>query len=88
VVLFGLVVLPSFALADVAITLNPSVPSPALLGTSIIWTATVQGGIPGDTYDYQFSAALQGENQIVRVFNLSNQFTWVPWTVEGTMWSR
>lgn len=67
----------------VGITLSPSVPSPELLGTSITWTATVQGQ-QGHTYDYQFSAALQGQHQIVRDFDLPNSFTWVPWTVEGT----
>lgn len=55
-----------------------------MLDTSILWTATVQGGPPGDTYDYQFSAALQGQSQIVRDFDLANSFTWVPHTVEGT----
>ena len=68
----------------VSITLSPSLPSPELLGTSILWTATVNGGAQGHTYDYQFSAALQGQNQIVRDFDLPNTFTWVPWTVEGT----
>src|SRR5262249_20370277 len=62
----------------------PSVPSPELLGTSITWTATVSGGPPNHTYDYQFSAALQGQNQIARDFNTPNSFVWVPWTVEGT----
>ena len=68
----------------VTITLSPSVPSPAPLNTNITWTATVTGGQQGHTYDYQFSAALQGQQQIVRDFNLPNTFTWVPWTVEGT----
>jgi arylsulfate sulfotransferase len=87
--LLGLSLLTGFAMAatkapSVTITLNPSLPSPQLLGTSILWTATVQGGPPGDTYDYQFSAALQGQNQIVRDFNTPNTFTWVPYMVEGT----
>ncbi len=69
---------------SVTITLSPSVQSPQMLGTSILWTATVSGGPPGDTYDYQFSAALQGQNQVVRDFNTPNTFTWVPHTVEGT----
>ncbi len=69
---------------SVTVTLSPSVPSPELLGTSVTWTATVMGGQQGHTYDYQFSAALQGQQQIVRDFNLPNSFTWVPWTVEGT----
>jgi tRNA-binding EMAP/Myf-like protein len=70
--------------ASVTILLTPSLPSPELLGTSVTWTATVQGGQQGHTYDYQFSAALQGQNQVVRDFNLPNSFVWVPWTVEGT----
>jgi len=86
-VLVGIIWLASGASAavtpSVTITLSPSVPSPELLGTSILWTATVQGE-PGHTYDYQFSAALQGQNQVVRDFDLPNSFTWVPWTVEGT----
>ncbi|HME32913.1 MAG TPA: aryl-sulfate sulfotransferase [Terriglobales bacterium] len=70
--------------ANVSITLSPSLPSPQQLGASITWTATVNNAPPGHTYDYQFSAALQGSNQIVRDFDLPNSFTWVPWTVEGT----
>ncbi len=68
---------------NVTVTLNPSVPSPELLGTSVTWTATIQGGQQGHTYDYQFSAAPQGQTQIVRDFDLPNSFVWVPWTVEG-----
>ena len=89
VTLLGLSLLLGVAAAatkapSVTITLNPSLSSPQMLGTSILWTATVSGGPPGDTYDYQFSAALQGQNQIVRDFNTPNTFTWVPHTVEGT----
>ena len=69
---------------DVTITLNPSVPSPEMLGTSIKWTATVSGGQQGHTYDYQFSVALGSQNQIVRDFGVNNAFTWVPYQVEGT----
>ena len=69
---------------SVTVTLSPSLPSPELLGTSITWTATIQGGQQGHTYDYQFSAALQGQQQIVRDFDLPNSFTWAPWAVEGT----
>ena len=87
--LFGLGLLPAMAVTapqhpSVTITLNPSLPSPELLGTSVLWTATVNGGNPNDTYDFQFSVALQGQRQIVRDFNLPNTFTWVPWSVEGT----
>ncbi len=55
-----------------------------MLGASILWTATLQNGIQGHTYDYQFRAALQGQDQIVRDFGPNNSFTWVPYTVEGT----
>ncbi len=92
VALLGMSLLCGVALADgasanspsVTITLNPSVQSPQLLGTSVTWTATVSNGPPGHTYDYQFHAALQGHDQIVRDFSLNNSFTWVPYTVEGT----
>jgi len=70
--------------ASVTITLSPSLPSPQQLGAGITWTATVNNAPPGHTYDYQFSAALQGFTQIVRDFDLPNSFTWVPHTVEGT----
>jgi hypothetical protein len=69
---------------NVTVTLNPSFPSPAPLNTNITWTATIMGGQQGHTYDYQFSAALQGQQQIVRDFDLPDSFIWVPWTVEGT----
>jgi arylsulfate sulfotransferase len=68
---------------SVTITLSPSLQSPQMLGTSILWTATVSGGPPGDTYDYQFGAAPQGQSQIVRDFDTPNTFTWVPYAVEG-----
>src|ERR1700753_3431001 len=68
---------------DVTITLSPSLGSPQLLDTRITWTATLQGGQQGHTYDYQFSAALQGQNQIVRDFDTPSSFVWVPWAVEG-----
>ena len=55
-----------------------------MLGTSIKWTATVQNPPQGEVYDYQFSVALQGQNQVVRDFDLPTSFNWVPWTVEGT----
>lgn len=89
VTLLGLSLLLGVAAAatkapSVTITLSPSLQSPQMLGTSILWTATVSGGPPGDTYDYQFSAALQGQNQIVRDFNTPKTFTWVPYAVEGT----
>ena len=69
--------------SDVTITLTPSVDSPQYLGTSIDWTASVQGP-KGHIYDYQFSVSLQGQNQVVKDFRPQNSFTWVPYTVEGT----
>jgi arylsulfate sulfotransferase len=84
VLLLGLFVAQGVAFASVSITLNPNVHSPALVGTSITWTATVNGGGQGHIYDYQFSTVLQGQNQVVRDFNLPNTYVWVPWQVEGT----
>lgn len=93
IVLLGLGLLPSAILAEGAahtrpltptVTLSPSVPSPQMLGVSILWTATVQNPVQGHVYDYQFSAALQGQNQVVRDFTPKNSFTWVPYQVEGT----
>jgi hypothetical protein len=55
-----------------------------MLGTSVLWTATVQNAPPGELYDYQFSVALGAKNQIARDFNTPSTFTWVPWTVEGS----
>ncbi len=68
----------------VTITLTPSLPSPELLGSRITLFAAVHGGTQGDTYDYQFSAAPQGQTQVVRDFDLPNSFVWVPWQAEGT----
>jgi arylsulfate sulfotransferase len=90
--MLGLILLPASAVANPpaprpaspTITLTPSVPSPQQLDTNILWTAIVQNGLPGHTYDYQFSAALQGQNQVVRDFSLHSSFGWVPWQVEGT----
>ncbi len=87
--MFAILVLVSAASAatrspNVTITLSPSLPSPELLGSRVTWTASLSGGQQGHTYDYQFSAALQGQTQIVRDFDLPNSFVWVPWQVEGT----
>ncbi len=70
---------------SVSISFSPTPPGPAMLGTSIVWTATVNGGPPGDSYDYQFSVTPpNGPNQIVRDFDVLNSFVWAPWQVEGT----
>jgi arylsulfate sulfotransferase len=69
---------------SVTITLTPSIESPQFLGTSIFWSATVQNGQKGHTYDYQFAVSLQNQLQVVKDFRPQNYFTWVPYTVEGT----
>ncbi len=73
VVMLGL---PSAARAT-SVTLTPSVASPQKLGTPVGWTATVQSPVSGHTYDYQFSFTFNGQKQIVRDFNVLNEFTWV-----------
>ena len=75
---------PSFAQsAQVTITLTPNLPSPQMLGTGIVWSATVQNPVAGHTYDYQFVVALDGNVQVVRDSGVTRSFTWVPYTVEG-----
>ena len=69
---------------SLTITLTPSISSPQFLGTSILWTATIQNPPPGQFYDYQFAVSYQNQVQIVKDYNVSNTFTWVPHTVEGT----
>ena len=69
---------------NVTITLKPSVESPQFVGTSVVWTAAVQGGQRGHTYDYQFAISRQGQSQIIRDFALHRTLTWVPYQVEGT----
>ena len=66
------------------ITLKPSVDSPQFLGTTVVWTATVQGGQQGRAYDYQFAISRQGQTQITRDFALRRTLIWVPYQVEGT----
>ncbi len=69
----------------VTITLDPTVPSPTVLGTSIEWVSFVSGGPPGHSYQFQFSITPpNGPNQIVRDFDVFDSFVWVPWQVEGT----
>ena len=87
-VCLALLVLP-FGLSAVAtestlIRLTPVQPSPQTLGATITWVATVQNGQQGHTYDFQFSIALGGQNQVVRDFDTADTFVWVPWKVEGT----
>ena len=77
-----LVGLPSAARAQ-TVTLTPSVASPQKLGTPVTWTAAVQSAPAGHTYDYQFAVTFNGQAQIVRDFNPTATFAWVPYTVEG-----
>ena len=42
---------PAAKSPSVTITLNPNLPSPQMLGTSIKWTATVQNPPQGEVYD-------------------------------------
>jgi Arylsulfotransferase (ASST)/Legume lectin domain/Bacterial lectin len=74
--------LPSATRAQ-TVTLTPSLTSPQKLGALVGWTATVQSPVSGHTYDYQFSVTFNGQKQIVRDFNVLDEFTWVPHTVEG-----
>ena len=74
---------PRAAQSAVSVTLTPSVPSPQMLGTSVVWTATVVNPVAGHTYDYQFIVAFQQSIQIVQDSSPTNTFTWVPHTVEG-----
>jgi hypothetical protein len=57
-----------------------------MLGTSIVWTATVQNPVAGHTYDYQFSTWYNGQYQINVDSGPESTFTWVPHTVEGVYW--
>jgi arylsulfate sulfotransferase len=83
--LIALSLLAGVALAaPLTITLTPSVPSPQMLGSSIVWSASVNNPVAGHTYDYQFSIALRGNVQLVRDSGPTSSFTWVPYTVEGT----
>lgn len=79
-------VLPGLAQSTPTVTLTPSVPSPQMLGTSIVWTAVVQNPVAGHSYDYQFAVSLNGNVQILRDSSPANSFTWVPSSVEGTYW--
>ncbi len=66
-----------------SVTLTPSVASPQMLGTPVTWTAAVQNAPAGHTYDYQYTVTFNSQPQIVRDFNPTATFLWVPHTVEG-----
>ena len=69
--------------AQVSVSLQPSVPSPARVGTRATWTATVSGAEPG-AYSYQF--AIRGfyeGRRIVKDFGPDNSFDWAPSEREG-----
>jgi hypothetical protein len=56
--------------------LTPSVPSPALVGGSITWTATTDIG-PTPVYQFRVGAD-GGPLSVVRDFSVANTFPWVP----------
>jgi arylsulfate sulfotransferase len=64
-------------------TLAPSVASPQMLGTPMIWGAALHYAPSGHTYGYQFIVTYNGHSQIVRDFSPTASFVWVPHTVEG-----
>jgi hypothetical protein len=76
--------LSTVAAASTTIRLISIQPSPQTVGASITWVASVQNPQQGHIYDFQFSIALGGQNQVVRDFDTPSTFVWVPWKVEGT----
>ena len=66
--------------ADLAVTLTPSVDSPAPVGTAITWTAT-----PGDGgLWYRFSTrGTDSGRKIVKDFGPDSTFVWAPYEREG-----
>jgi hypothetical protein len=71
------------AVTPPSVTLTPSVASPQMVGTTVIWTAAVNNAPAGHTYGYQFSVTFKGQMQVVQDFSSTPTFTWVPSTVEG-----
>src|SRR5277367_2731571 len=73
----GLLSTAALATPAPSVSLTPSVSSPQMLGTPITWTATVNNGVSGHTYDYQFivtPSSGKGKLQIVRDSNANNIF--------------
>jgi hypothetical protein len=74
------------AMADIAVSLVPGVPSPQPVGTSIPLTAVVSGDPdPSPNYEYRFSVQpAAAPVQITRGYGRSSQWVWTPSSFEGT----
>jgi hypothetical protein len=72
-------------MAQFTVTLTPNPAGPQPVGTSITWTATVNGDPdPNPVYEYRFSAEKTGQPVLVRRgFGSSNSFVWTPNAFEG-----
>ncbi|HTM50016.1 MAG TPA: aryl-sulfate sulfotransferase [Bryobacteraceae bacterium] len=70
--------------AQFSVTLNPSVPSPAAVGTQVTWTAVVSGADPGPFW-YRFSTRGQVEgHRTVRDFGPENTLGWAAGERDGS----
>ena len=80
-----LVAVASPLMAQFTVTLTPNPAGPQPVGTSITWTATVNGDPdPNPVYEYRFSAELTGQPVLVRRgFGSTNNFVWTPNAAEG-----
>ena len=75
-------VMPGQALA-MSVSLSPSIPSPAPVGTIITWSATVSSSI-GGTLWYRFRASAVGTNlQMVRDYGPQSSLDWTVSDHEG-----
>jgi len=69
--------------AQISLTLEPSTPSPAHLGTLITWTATASGAISG-TLRYRFRVRRIGQDfRTIKDFGPDNFFDWTATDHEG-----
>src|SRR5207248_2226965 len=73
----------SQAALGLTVTLSPSMPSPAPLGTVVTWTADSLDAGPGTTW-YRFRVRRAGEEaRIVQDYGPSNSFDWTASDYEG-----
>ncbi len=73
-------VIPVFA--SINVTLTPSLSSPQLVGTPIVWAAGADNG--SAAFDFQFSVASAGQPmQVMQDYDVSNTFPWTPSFREG-----
>jgi len=69
--------------AQMIVSLNPSVPSPAMLGVPVTWTATVSGANPG-TLVYRFAVSYGGRDFHTLVdYGPKSSLTWTTIEEEG-----